>query len=130
MEKPLYKLYAILSQEAVKAMNGNRGRMATQAAHGFLHAFWDGCDRFPEMTTAYRAQPSAFKVTLVAVDSEALRILEEKYRPICGVSLVVERGTKSDGSVNEAVKAVTCLGLGPILLDKIGEDLSGLKNFL
>lgn len=130
MEKPLYKLYAILSQEAVKAMNGNRGRMTTQAGHGFLHALWDAAERFPEMAYDYRKQRSAFKVTLIAEGSEALRILEEKYRPICGVSLVEERGTKSDGSVNEAVKAVTCLGLGPIPLDKIGDDLSALKNFI
>jgi hypothetical protein len=43
------------------------------------------------------------------------------------VSLVEEKGTKADGSVNEAMRGVTNLGLGPIRSDQIGDDLKALK---
>jgi hypothetical protein len=130
MEEPIYKLYAIVLSSAIKGMNGNRGRMGLQMAHGYVHALWDAMDRFPEAHDAFRAQPSAFKIALTTDDPEVLRTLAEKYRPICGVSLVEERGTKADGSINEAVRGVTCLGLGPIRSDLIGEDLAGLKGFV
>jgi hypothetical protein len=130
MEPPIYKLYAIMFAPAVKGMNGNRGRMATQAAHAFLHSYWDSYDRFYDDADAYRAQPSAFKMSLVTDDAELLRSLAEKYRPICGVSLVEERGTRADGSVNEAVAGLTALGIGPIRSDLIADDLKALKGFV
>ncbi len=126
----VYKLYAIMLLPAVKNMNGNRGRMAVQAAHGFLHSYWDSVNRFPEDALAYQNQGSAFKICLAVDSEEVLETLKNKYEPICGVRLVLERGTKADGSVNEAVKGITCLGLGPIDESRVGDDLRALRSFL
>ena len=130
MESPIYKLYAIVSAPAIKAMGGNRGRLATQVGHAYVHALWDAEARFAEDVHSYRTQGSAFKVALVADDSQVLRDLAEKYRAICGVSLVEETGSKGDGSVNEAVKGVTALGIGPLRIDLIDDDLRRLKGFV
>ncbi len=129
MEK-VFKLYSIMSGAAVKKMNGVRGKMVSQGGHGFMHAYWDSEDRFPDDAKAYRRQTSAFKITLAVEDEGQLVALMEKYRPLCGVSLVEERGTKADGSINEKAQGVTCLGLGPIDADLIGDDLRALKGFL
>ena len=130
MSNPPYRLYTILAADAVKAMKGNRGRMVTQGGHGYLHAFWDAEARFPDDAGAYKAQKSAFKVTLVAETGDQLRDLMERYRPICGVALTEETGSRMDGTVNEEVRAVTDIGIGPIREDLIGDDLKTLKTFL
>jgi hypothetical protein len=130
MGKPIYRLYTIISTEAVQNMKGNRGRMVTQGAHGYLHAFWDAETRYPEDAEAYRSQPSAFKVTLVAKDGEHLRALASRYRNICGVAITEETGSRADGSVNEEVRAVTDVGIGPLREDLVGDDIRALKPFL
>ena len=111
-------------------MNGNRGRMVVQSAHGFLPSMWDSAKRFPADAEAYQNQSSAFKICLVTDSEEFLENLYSKYKLVCGASLVQERGTKADGSVNEAVKGITCLGLGPIEESLVGDDLKALKGFL
>ena len=37
-------MYCIVSKEAVKACNGNRGKMLTQAGHAYVHANWNAQD--------------------------------------------------------------------------------------
>ena len=128
MDAPVYRLYSILAADAVKVMNGVRGSMVTQGGHGFVHALWDAMDRFPDDVRSYRAG-TAFKTTLVAPDEAYLRMLRERYQPICGVSLVEESGSRADGSTTKGVKGVTCLGIGPIRLDLAGDDLRSLKAF-
>lgn len=125
-----HALYVIMSAEAVKAMKGNRGRMVVQAAHGYVHSLWDAANRFPNDHLLYQKQTSAFKMALVVPDETALRALYDAYRPICGVSMVEESGSRSDGTVNDEVRAVTALGIGPIRSDLIGADLKSLKPFL
>ncbi len=126
----IYKLYAVLLIPAVKAMNGNRGKMVTQGGHAFVHALWDAEDRFPDAVAPFRGPPSAFKIALAIDDETALRALADRYGSICGVSLVEERGAKADGSVNEAARGVTGLGIGPIREDQIDDDLRLLKGFV
>ena len=130
MSEQLRKLFLIVSAEALKNMKGNRGRMVTQGGHGWVHVLWDAMKRFPADVEAYQNQDSAFKITLVVENDTALRELATKYKDVCGVSLVEERGTRADGTVNEDVKGVTCLGLGPISMDAIGDDLKALKVLL
>lgn len=125
----LYKQYLIVNLEAIKNMNGNRGRMVTQGGHGWVHGILDAQRRFPESVEAFIAQPSAFKITLEAPDADTLIRLQEAYKDVCGICLVEERGTKADGSVNEKAKGITALGLGPIREDLIGDDLKVLKPF-
>jgi len=126
----MYKLYSIMLLPAVKAMNGNRGRMIVQGGHGFVHALWDAEKRFPDTYAAYRQQ-TAFKAALAAADEQTIRDLHFKYSQICGVSLVNESGSKMDGAVSDAgALGLTCLGLGPIHVDQTGDDLKALKSFL
>jgi hypothetical protein len=126
----MFKLYAIMLAPSVKAMNGNRGRMVVQASHAFVHSLWDAERRYPETVIAYRAQASAFKIALVTDSEKLLRDLATKYGELCGCSLVEETGSKATGDVNHAVAMVTALGLGPLHVDLIGEDLALLRNFL
>jgi len=126
------KMYCIVSREALKAMNGNRGKLAAQAGHAYLHAYWDAEARGSELprgmdgyTTPeqYRLFAKATKVCLVVETTDELRELEARYRPVCGVSLVTDAGlTCFDG-----VPTVTCLGIGPIRDKDVGDDLKALK---
>lgn len=132
------RMYCIVSREALKAMNGNRGKLAAQAGHAYLHAYWDAEDRHVHWRGAdtdysrsyrdgpaldYRRSGNAKKVCLVVETTDELRALEARYRPVCGVSLVTDAGlTCFDG-----VPTVTCLGLGPIRDEDVGDDLKALK---
>ena len=126
----MYKQYLIVTADAIKNMKGNRGRMINQGGHGWIHSMWDAMDRFPEAVKAYREQKSAFKITLVVETAEELRALYEVYKDKCGITLVEEKGSRQNGEVNEEVKGVTCLGIGPIHADHVGDDLNSLKPFL
>jgi len=118
-------MYCIFAQTAIKAMNGNRGKMATQSGHAYLHANWDAQDRFPEAAAAYRDDSHVRKITCVVEDVEALIRLRQAYRGICGVSLVTDAGF----TVFEQ-PTTTALGIGPLRDDQIGDDLKTLKLFL
>lgn len=120
----VYKLYAVMSKEAVKKMNGIRGKMIAQGGHAFLHAYWDSLNRFPEYAEAYKNSDHAFKITLVVEKTEQLETLRDAYKDLCGVSLVKDAGFTV---FNEPT--VTCLGIGPIPEDLIGDDLKSLKLF-
>lgn len=124
------KMYCVVARDSLKAMNGNRGKLAAQAGHAYLHAFWDSESRFDgsddilEMSPAeyYRFSGRATKVCLIVETVDDLKALHDFYKPICGVSLVTDAGlTCFDGPTT------TCLGIGPISEDKVDVNLSSLK---
>ncbi len=136
------KMYCVVARDSLKLMNGNRGKLAAQAGHAYLHAYWDAEDRRHEVASRldmlrpvgdktgricnpspYRASRTATKVCLVVDTVDDLKALYEAYKPICGVSLVTDAGlTCFDG-----VPTTTCLGIGPISEDKVDVNLSSLK---
>lgn len=119
------RLYCIFSKEAVAKMKGNRGKLAAQAGHAFLHAYWDAEARFCGPTEHYRASPHAFKIVLIVDTDAELVALRDAYQDQCGVSLTTDAGfTVFDEPT------ITCLGIGPIEEDAVGDDLKGLKLFL
>jgi peptidyl-tRNA hydrolase len=146
-----YKMYCIFAKESVAKMNGIRGKMCTQAGHAYLHAFWDGVQAYEgpwwdeenikdedrqkinayritaqkrEQAIAYQNSDHAYKITLIVDTVDELKALQEKYKDICGTSLVTDAGFTV---FNEPT--TTCLGLGPISEDNIGDDLKALKTF-
>ena len=44
--------------------------------------------------------------------------------------MVKETGSKASGDMNEAAAMITGLGLGPLHMDMIGDDLRSLKSFV
>ena len=138
------KMYCIVARESLKKMNGNRGKLAAQAGHAYLHAYWDAETRFDTeyhpteeidsgyayhrvklrdaAHVTYRASRAAKKVCLVVETVDELVALRDRYSPVCGVSLVTDAGlTCFDGPTT------TCLGIGPIADDQVGDDLKALK---
>ena len=123
------KMYCIFARESVEKMNGIRGKMCTQAGHAYLHAFWDAVDRKSsnekiDQAHDYANSDRAYKITLIVDTVDELRAIQEKYKDICGTSLVTDAGFTV---FNEPT--TTCLGLGPISEDNIGDDLKALKTF-
>lgn len=116
-----YQMYLIVSKEALKKMNGIRGKMFTQAGHGYLHAFWDAEKRFPEAAEIYKNSGFAKKITAVVETDSELTDLYEKFKDKCGISLVVDRGLTV---FNEPTQ--TFLGIGPLRQSEVGE-LADLK---
>jgi len=128
------KMYCIFALESVKKMNGIRGKMCTQAGHAYLHSFWDSVKRFPgehgfasdgpSDAEKYQNGDRAYKITLIVDTVEELRVLQDKYKDICGTSLVTDAAfTVFDEPTT------TCLGLGPIAEENIGDDIKALKTF-
>lgn len=124
-----YRLYAIISKEALKKLNGNRGKMCVQTGHAFLHSLWNAEKNFPEDAEEYKNN-TAFKMTLVVENQKELEELYHKYKEISGTTLVEETGSKTDGSIDENAKGIFCIGIGPIHQDKIQDDIKKLKPFL
>jgi peptidyl-tRNA hydrolase len=118
------KMYCIFARESIDKMKGIRGKMCTQAGHAYLHGFWDSAKRFPEHAQAYVASDHAYKITLIVPTVSDLEQLFESYKDKCGVTLVKDAGFTV---FNEPT--VTCLGIGPIPEDLIGEDLKTVKTF-
>ena len=128
-----YKMYCIFADESVKKMNGIRGKMCTQAGHAYVHSIWDAFApsfnlikmfRKIKQAYAYKHSERAYKITLRISTVDELKALQEKYRDICGTSLVTDAGFTVF-----AEPTTTCLGIGPIREDKIGDDLKALKTF-
>jgi len=124
----IVKMYCIFAKESVQKMNGIRGKMCTQAGHAYLHAYWDAMDSdysdIVKQAMLYRDSDRAYKITLVVDTVEELRALQDKYKDICGTSLVTDAGYTV---FNEPT--TTCLGLGPIAEENIGDDIKSLKTF-
>lgn len=127
------RMYCIVARESLNKMNGNRGKLAAQAGHAYLHAWWDSEERFNyhvpglglvggHKAEKYRNSGRATKVCLVVDTVDELKALEEAYRPVCGVSLVTDAGLTCFDE-----PTTTCLGIGPIRDEDIGEDLKALK---
>lgn len=102
------KLYCIVSQEAVKASNGNRGKMGAQIGHAFTEALFDAQERFPSSVADYRSTGQIPKVCLTASE-ETLHTLSRLYKDKCGVALI-----KDAGRTVFPRPMITALGIGPI----------------
>ncbi len=123
--EPELKMYAIFSPAALKAMKGIRGKLAAQAGHAYLHAWWDAVDRHPFKAWTYRKSPRAYKIALVAPDDVPEDWYDELllgYRDVTGVTKVVDAGlTVFDGPT------LTCIGIGPINPDAREAILRSLR---
>lgn len=109
-------------------MKGLRGKLSSMAGHAFLHAFWDATkprgfgSLHAQQASNYQDSGLAGKITLVVDTVEELIVLQESYKDICGTSLVTDAGR----TVFKEPTTI-CLGIGPIDVDNIKEDLSELK---
>ena len=118
------KMYCIFAKEAIDKMNGIRGKMCTQAGHAYLHTFTDALQHFPEQVKAYLDSGHAYKITLIVDTVDDLKKLQETYKDKCATRLITDAGFTV---FNEPT--TTCLGIGPIREDQMGEDLTKLKLF-
>lgn len=125
MKKPPYKLYCVVSKEAVTAMKGNRGKLVAQGGHAFLHAWWSAMLRFPWAALAYKFSKHAYKITLVVENEAELILLHERYRDQCGTSLVRDAGF----TVFER-PTLTSLGIGPLRCDRFEPEGVSVKMFV
>ena len=123
-------MYCIFSAEAIKAMGGNRGKLASMAGHAYLHAWWDSdlsaLDPIwlePHISRDYRDSGFAKKVTLVVDTTDRLLDLYNtlKEHPY-GNTLVVDRAL----TVFEQPTTV-CIGFGPIPKSEVPPQISELK---
>lgn len=143
--KPIIKMYAIFARETLREMK-YEGKLAAQAGHAYLHAWWDAEDRlawkekevwYDEFETvpteyqktmhAYRNGNDARKISLVVDTVEELEELYELYHPHMGATIVDDCGYTVFNCTT-----TTAVGLGPIPSDwtkgtRLG-DLESLKN--
>ncbi len=134
----IIKMYAIFARETLQQMQFE-GKLAAQAGHCFLHAWWDGLERshpdvhelhedyYSKIMCPYRFGNDARKITLVVDTVDELRELYETFRPHMGATLVEDCGyTVFD------TPTITGVGLGPIPSDWTWgtrlADLETLKN--
>lgn len=121
--QPKVRMYCIMAKESLDLMKGVRGKMIAQGGHAYLHAFWDAERRFDRLAWLYRRSDRAYKICLVAPTVADLERLRDAYQDVCGVHLVKDAAfTVFDQPT------VTCLGIGPITEELIGEDLKSLKT--
>ena len=118
------KLYCIVSEEAVKASNGNRGKMGAQIGHAYTEAIFDAQDRFPASVRAYRATGVIGKVCLWAPE-EVLHQLSRIYKDRCGVALI-----KDAGKTVFPRPMITALGIGPIDVESREQVLKDLRVWI
>ncbi len=123
-----HKMYCIFAKESLDKINGIRGKLATQAGHAYLHAFWDATNHsasYIEVTQAieYMKLERAYKITLVVDTVEDLLELEKAYEGKCGTSVVTDAGFTVFKE-----PTTTCIGIGPIREDMIGDDIKKLKT--
>ena len=119
-----YKMYCIFALESVKKMNGVRGKMCTQAGHAYLHTFMNAMNETPELAKAYLDGGHAFKITLIVDTVDDLKQLQEAYKDICATQLITDKGFTVFKE-----PTTTCLGIGPLSEDMIGDDLKAIKTF-
>ena len=127
------KMYAIFARETLREMKFE-GKLAAQAGHAYLHAWWDAESRFyydgPDSKYArvmdeYRDGNDARKIALVVDTVADLEHIYELYRPHMGATIVDDCGyTVFDCTTTTAV------GLGPIDDDWFEEGalLKSLKS--
>jgi peptidyl-tRNA hydrolase len=105
-------------------MNGIRGKMCTQAGHAYLHTFMNAMMETPDLAEAYLNSGHAFKITLVVDTVDDLLQLQAAYKDICATQLITDAGFTVFSE-----PTTTCLGIGPLSEDMIGEDLQAIKTF-
>lgn len=120
----MYKMYIVVSMEAIAKMKGVRGKMLTQAGHAIQCADWDSAQRFPEALQEYKNSDHIRKITVRVDTDEELLELATAYRDKCGVGII-----KDAGFTVFTEPTLTCVGIGPIHQDDIDNDLSTLKLF-
>jgi len=89
-------------------MKGNRGKMAAQAGHAYLHSFWDAQERFPDNAWMYK-DDLARKICLVVPTTEELVAIYNEYRDEYPCTLVKD----AVFTVFEE-PTITCVGIGPV----------------
>jgi peptidyl-tRNA hydrolase len=112
-------MYCVFSKESLKKMNGIRGKIASQAGHAFLHAYWNSLENFTyhAYAEAYKKSGKAVKITCVVDTDAELLELYDKYKSICGVTKVEDAGD----TVFNGEKTLTCIGIGPFDVDLFGK---------
>jgi peptidyl-tRNA hydrolase len=124
-----WKMYCLVSEVALKAMGGNRGKLGAQTGHGYQFADWDAQDRFPAFHIHYRKSMHSAKVCLKVADEAALKAFYEAYRPIAGAALIKDAAH----TVFSEPTYTTC-GIGPIRTDRYGDmradDLRALRPLI
>jgi peptidyl-tRNA hydrolase len=118
------KQYCIFAKEAVDKMNGVRGKMCTQAGHAYVHCALQAAKDFPKQLEAYMNGDHAYKITLIVDTVEELKQLQAAYKNKCATHLVTDKGFTVFKE-----PTTTCLGIGPIPEDMIGDDIKTLKTF-
>ena len=118
------KMYCIFAKEAILKMNGARGKMCTQAGHAYVHTFTNALKEFPDQAQAYLDSDHAYKITLIVDTVEELKELQKAYEGVCATKLVTDKGFTVFKE-----PTTTCLGIGPIREDQMGEDLKNIKLF-
>ena len=116
-----YNLYCIFAKESIEKMGGNRGKMCTQAGHAYVHSMLNAD---ADVAAAYLSG-RAYKITLIVDTVDQLKELQAAYDKVCATHLVTDAGFTV---FNEPT--TTCLGIGPISEDNIGDDIKSLKVFL
>ena len=141
----IIKMYAIFCRETLREMKFE-GKLAAQAGHAYLHAWWDAEDRlsgeyvydqgggwtedsdyYRDVMLPYRRGNDARKVSLIVDTVEELEALYNEFRPHMGATIVDDCGYTVFHCTT-----TTAVGLGPIPSDwtkgtKLG-DLDTLKN--
>lgn len=124
-----YKMYCIFAKESIDKMGGNRGKLASMAGHAYLHSFWDAMktnklrwNQKAELGHLYKNSGIAVKITLVVPTSDELTKIQERYKDVCGTSLVIDAARTVFSE-----PTTVCLGLGPLSIDMIGEDIKAMK---
>ena len=133
------KMYAVFCRETLQKMKFE-GKLAAQAGHAYLHAWWNAEERFDplegsepddyyywDIMQKYRHSDDARKIALVVDTVEELEELYEQFKPHMGATIVDDCGyTVFDCTTTTAV------GLGPIPSDWTRgtrlADLETLKN--
>ncbi len=141
------KMYAIFARETLTQMQFE-GKLAAQAGHAYLHAWWDAEDRlqhrevevkghmnstgvievltdyYNNVMYPYKNSDDARKIALVVDTVQELRELYEQFRPHMGATLVEDCGYTVFSE-----PTITAVGLGPIPSDWTrGTRLADLKT--
>lgn len=107
-------MYLIFARETLTQMKFE-GKLAAQAAHAGLHAFWDAEDlarvdpEYAKIVDEYKNGNDARKISLVVDTVSDLKWLKGLYEDYMGVSLVEDCGYTVFSE-----STITALGLGPI----------------
>ena len=119
-----HKMYCIFARESVTKMSGVRGKMCTQAGHAYVHTMLRALQNYPQHVQDYLNSGHAYKITLIVDTVEELRELQTAYEGKCATHLVTDAGFTVFTE-----PTTTCLGIGPISEDLIGDDIKAIKTF-